>query len=68
MEKVISAVKQLLSKDDTGHGFEHVERVYNNAMKICDTEKMRIEKLLHLRLCCMIVMTINYSVMSALLI
>ena len=39
MEKLINAVKQLLSKDDTGHGFEHIERVYKNAMKICDMEK-----------------------------
>lgn len=48
MEKVISAVKQLLSKDDTGHGFEHVERVYNNAMKICDTEKNADRKIVAL--------------------
>ncbi len=39
MEKIINAVKQLLRKDDTGHGFEHIEKVYQNAMKICDTEK-----------------------------
>lgn len=48
MEKVIKAVKKLLSKDDTGHGFEHVEQVYKNAMKICDTEKEADRKIVAL--------------------
>ena len=34
MEQIINAVKNLLDKDNTGHGFDHIEKVYQNAMKI----------------------------------
>ena len=38
IDKVKQAVKNLLSGVGFDHGFEHVMRVYDNAMKICDKE------------------------------
>lgn len=35
-DKIAAEVKQLLESDNTGHGFEHVEKVYRNTMKLCD--------------------------------
>lgn len=34
--KIAAKVKNLLDGDNTGHGIEHVEKVYRNAMKLCD--------------------------------
>ena len=36
-EKIKAEVKTLLGRDNTGHGFDHVEKVYRNAMKLCNT-------------------------------
>ncbi len=39
LEAVEQKVKALLAKDRSGHGWEHVGRVYHNAMQICREEK-----------------------------
>lgn len=38
-EQIISAVKTLLAADNTGHGYEHVERVYELALRMAAEEK-----------------------------
>ena len=38
IEKIKDEVKLLMSGDNTGHGFEHVERVYNTALSLCEAE------------------------------
>lgn len=35
-DKIAAEVRQLLENDNTGHGFEHIEKVYRNTMKLCD--------------------------------
>lgn len=39
IEKVKEEVKKLLSNDQSGHGFDHIMRVYDLAMKFAEAEK-----------------------------
>lgn len=43
LEKIREDVKVLMGSDDDGHGFEHIERVYNLAMEIAKKEKADLE-------------------------
>lgn len=36
---IMQQVKALMEGDNTGHGFDHVERVYKLALRLCDTEQ-----------------------------
>ena len=52
IELVRSLVEKLLSEDKSGHGMEHVNRVYNLAMKFaqketCDSDLVALGALLH---------------------
>lgn len=53
INNIIADVKILMSADDTGgHGFDHVEKVYKNALKICrlenaDANVVALASLLH---------------------
>lgn len=49
---VIEDVKKLMAGDDTGHGFEHIQRVYDITLDLCaaeqaDTEIAGLAALLH---------------------
>lgn len=39
MDAILSSVRELMKRDATGHGADHVERVYKLAMKIAEKEK-----------------------------
>lgn len=39
LEKIKTDVRQLLAQDKSGHGYDHVERVYGIAMKLAESEK-----------------------------
>ena len=39
IEKVKAAVKEFMGNDNSGHGWDHVERVYQNAVRLCAVEK-----------------------------
>lgn len=39
IEKIKNEVKLLMSADNDGHGFDHVERVYNMAIKLAEKEQ-----------------------------
>lgn len=43
MENVLSEVRQLLNGDKSGHGADHVERVYALAMKLSENENVNKE-------------------------
>lgn len=42
-EKIKNEVKLLMSNDNGGHGFDHVERVYHMAMKLAAKEQANSE-------------------------
>lgn len=43
IDKIIDDVKALMSADNTGHGFEHVERVHRVALDIAKKENANLE-------------------------
>ena len=43
LQLVETEVKALLAADNTGHGFEHVERVYRTAMKLAQAEAVDLD-------------------------
>ena len=43
IEEVKKLVFELLNNDNTGHGIEHITRVYNLAIKFAKEEKANLE-------------------------
>lgn len=43
IEDVKKLVYEVLCKDDSGHGYDHVERVYNLAVKFAKKEQADVD-------------------------
>ncbi|MBR2033463.1 MAG: HD domain-containing protein, partial [Alphaproteobacteria bacterium] len=43
IKSVEQKVKELMAGDNTGHSFDHIERVYHTAIDLCNQEDADIE-------------------------